>query len=467
MGAHLVGASARLQRALFRPIDAAPLAWYRVAFGLIILWEAWRYLANDWVGTHYVEPDFHFSFYPFDFVRPLPGIGPYLHMGALGLLGLCIALGWRYKLAAALFAVLFPWFFLSEQAKYLNHLYLVSLLALLGPFLPLTRTLSLDARRRPPADGPFAPAWALYLLRFQLGLVYVFGGIAKLNGDWLQAWPLKIWLSERADWPVLGVLYGQPWAPWFFSYAGLLFDLSIPFLLWWRRSRALAVVAVVVFHISNEIMFTIGIFPYLMVAITPLFFEPSWLRRRWPRLFGPPVPAPEHLAPARPGRRRLELSALAIWVLVQIFLPFRHWLYPGNVSWTEEGHLYAWHMKLRDKGGRVRFTLEDKVTGERWREDAASFLTRRQVGKMRTRPDLAHQAAHELARRARAQGRGDVAVYVEMEVRLNGRPSRPLIDPTVDLAAEPRDLWPKRWLLPLDEPLPTQVPTFGGGGGDD
>ncbi|MCK6505891.1 HTTM domain-containing protein [Myxococcota bacterium] len=461
-----MGLPARLVAALLRPVDAAPLAWYRVALGLIIAWEAWRYLAYDWVGTHYVQPAFHFSYFPFDFVRPLPGVGPYLHMGAIGLLGLAVALGYRQRGAAILLALLFPWWFLSEQAKYLNHLYLVSLLSLLGPFLPLARVASLDARRRPSPGGQHAPAWALYLLRFQIGLVYVFGGIAKLNGDWLSAWPLKLWLAERADWPVLGALYGQPWAPWFFSYAGLLFDLTIPFLLWWRRSRALAVIAVLVFHVSNEIMFTIGIFPYLMVAVTPLFFEPDWVRRTFPRLLGPLGPPPP-LPPRVTPRQRWGLGLLAAWVAVQLALPFRHWLYPGEVSWTEEGHLYAWHMKLRDKTGRVRFTLVDPETGERWTEDASAFLTPRQVRKLRTRPDLAHQTAHELARRARAEGRGQVQVFVDLEVSLNGRPRRPLIDPTVDLAAEPRSLWPKAWLLPLDEPLPTRLPAFPSGGGDD
>lgn len=462
-----MGLPGRLRAALFRPVDAAPLAWFRVAFGLIIAWEAWRYLAYDWVGTHYVDPDFHFDFYPFTFVKPLPGVGPYLHMGAIGLLGLAIALGFQQRVAAALFAVLFPWWFLSEQAKYLNHLYLVSLLAVLGPWLPLARVGSWDARRRSSPEGAFAPAWTLYLLRFQLGLVYVFGGVAKLNGDWLRAWPLKLWLSERADWPVLGALYGHPWAPWFFSYAGLLFDLFIPLLLWWRRSRVLAVLAVLVFHVSNEIMFTIGIFPYLMVAITPLFFEPDWLRRKLPRLWGPLHPTPAPPAQAGTTRQGLVMALLAAWVLVQVALPLRHWLYPGNVSWTEEGHLYAWHMKLRDKTGRVRFTLVDPDTGRRWTEDAAEFLTSRQVRKLRTRPDLVHQVAHELARRARAEGHPRVQVHVDLEVSLNGRPLRPLIDPGVDLAAAPRSLWPKPWLLPLTEPLPTALPAAHPGGGDD
>jgi len=32
-------------------------------------------------------------------------------------------------------------------------------------------------------------------------------------------------------------------------------------------------------------------------------------------------------------------------------VPLRHLLYPGYVSWNEQGHRFAWQMKLRDKEG--------------------------------------------------------------------------------------------------------------------
>jgi len=43
-------------------------------------------------------------------------------------------------------------------------------------------------------------------------------------------------------------------------------------------------------------------------------------------------------------------------------------------------------------------------------------------------------------------------VRVDAWVSLNGRPARRLIDPTVDLAAEPLDLWPDEWILSPDSP---------------
>jgi hypothetical protein len=42
-----------------------------------------------------------------------------------------------------------------------------------------------------------------------------------------------------------------------------------------------------------------------------------------------------------------------------------------------------------------------------------------------------------------------VRVYADAWASLNGRPRQRLIDPSVDLASEPWSLWPKRWILPL------------------
>jgi len=62
-------------------------------------------------------------------------------------------------------------------------------------------------------------------------------------------------------------------------------------------------------------------------------------------------------------------------------------------------------------------------------------------------PDLIHQAARTIAAEERARGR-DVEVTVDAWVSFNGRPAARIIDPTVDLAAEPLDIWPDDWILP-------------------
>ena len=138
-------------------------------------------------------------------------------------------------------------------------------------------------------------------------------------------------------------------------------------------------------------------------------------------------------------------------------LPLRHFIIPGEVSWTEEGNRFAWHMKLRDKDASANFTLTN-VAGESWQVDPFDHLTARQLRKMSTRPYLILQYAHFLAEDAAAQGQGEVAVRAEVWASLNGRPIQQLIDPTVNLAAQPRTPWPVDWILPLTTPLVVENP---------
>ncbi len=189
-----------------------------------------------------------------------------------------------------------------------------------------------------------------------------------------------------------------------------------------------------------------------MICATILFDEPDVPRR----LLGQPAP-PLVADPAdvRPRHRTVVLALLGAYLVVQALLPLRHLLYPGPVSWTEEGHRFSWHMKLRSKQGRLRVRVTDPATGRTWQADLTSDLTPRQISKMSVRPDMIIQYVHHLRDRLRRQGI-DPVIRVDAQMSLNGRPFQTAIDPTVDLAKEPlRILAPAPWLVPLD---PTLVP---------
>ena len=144
---------------------------------------------------------------------------------------------------------------------------------------------------------------------------------------------------------------------------------------------------------------------------------------------------------------------LGLFFAVQILLPFRHHLYPGDVNWTEEGHLFSWHMKLRDKRVvEAEFVLKNG-SGDTLRVvEARKILPRWMRNRVMSRPDLVHQLAIELAERERRRGHGDVQVHALVRASLNGRAPQLLVDPDVDLAAQPRNLRPAAWILPLDDP---------------
>lgn len=152
------GFPTRAARLLFSRVDIASLVYFRVAFGLIMVWEVWRYFSHDWIRALYIDPPFTFKYYGFEWVEAWPGVGMYLHFAALGVLAAFIALGFLYRLSAALFFVGFTYVFLLDQSNFLNHFYLISLVSLLLVFVPAHRAFSLDAWMRPHLRSRTAPA---------------------------------------------------------------------------------------------------------------------------------------------------------------------------------------------------------------------------------------------------------------------------------------------------------------------
>ena len=453
---------------LFAPVDIASIVYFRIAFGAIMLWEVWRYYKYGWIKSYYIDPVMHFTYYGFDWVRPWPGQGMYLHFLVLGALAICILLGLWYRISTALFFLGFTYVFLLDQANYLNHFYLICLISLLMVFVPAHRACSLDALRRPEIHSDTAPAWTLWLLRFQIGIPYFYGGLAKLDGDWLRGEPLSSWLAAKTDFPIIGPLFTERWMVYLFGYGGLLLDLLVIPLLLWRRTRPFAFAAAVLFHLLNAMLFQIGIFPWFMIAATALFFPPDWPRLggRWrpvksPRTIsrkgataakGVPRPAIA-VAPLRPDQR-LTLALLGIYMTVQLLVPLRHFLYPGYVGWTEEGHLFAWHMMLRSKRGKAEFFATDPVSGRSAKINPQYLLTPRQLRKFSRWPDMVLQFSHYIANELRKQGYPQVEVRARVVASLNGRRPQLLIDPTVNLAAQSRTLMPTPWIVPFQEPLP-------------
>jgi hypothetical protein len=447
--------SQRLLERAFAPVDIASLVWFRIAFGAVMIWEVVRYFQKGWIPAYYIEPEFHFTYYGFGWVTPWPGQGMYIHFVVLGLAAFGIMAGLWYRLSAAVFFAGFAYVFLLDQAYYLNHFYLITLVALLLVFLPAHRAFSLDVLRRPELRSECAPAWALWLLRAQIGIPYFYGGLAKLNGDWLRGEPIRSWLAGRTDFPLIGRFFEHEWMVAVFAYGGLLLDLAIVPLLLWKRTRPWAFGSALAFHGLNAMLFNIGIFPWLMIAATLIFFEPDWPRRL--RLLPPPRAAcdPAAFRPRKAAGARLTVAIVGVYLAAQALVPLRHVVYPGNVSWTEQGHLFSWHMKLRDKEARTHFVVRDPETGESWTERPRDYLTRRQTIKMAGHPDMILQFAHLLARQGREPGRPSMEVRVQAMASLNGRERQLLVDPTTDVAAQPRSLAPASWIRPLYQPLRT------------
>lgn len=435
----------------------------RVSLGLVAVLSAVRIAANGWIDALYAGPSHRFTYVGFGWVpQPSAPVAAGLVLG-MGVAGMLVALGWHSRWAAAALLVTFGWIELIDVTTYLNHYWFVTLLAALLVVAPAGRALSLDAVRN--GAAPVARGW-VWMVRVQVGVVYAFAGLAKLQSEWLAGRPLELWLPARGGLPLVGPLLEQPSTAQLLAVAGAAFDCSIVPLLLWRRTRFPAWLVLVAFHVCTWSLFPIGVFPWLMIGASTVFFDPGWphaaaaavrrrlpapvrVRARRPRGDGSRA-APAQATPAvSPGsrRRRMLCAAAIAWVAVQLALPLRHLAYPGDHRWSGEGYRFGWNVLLTERAGSVTFTVTDPRSDRTWIADVDRLYTPTQVRVMSGEPDLIHQAARTIAAEEGARGR-DVEVRVDAWVSFNGRPAARIIDPTVDLAAEPRDLWPDDWILP-------------------
>ena len=424
---------------LERHVDIASLAAFRIIFGTVMFAGILRFLATGWIEKMYGEPHWFFTYPGFAWVKPWPVAWMYVHYSVLAVLALAIALGAWHRLACVLFVVGFTYTQLIDVTNYLNHHYLVVLIGVLLALLPANAAWSVDARRNPALRRETIPRWMVWLLRFQIGVVYVFAGLAKAKADWLfDGQPLTLWLAARTETPLIGPLFADPRTALVMSWAGFLFDTTIVVWLSWRRTRLAAYAALIVFHGLTGYLFNIGMFPLIMTTSALIFFSPSWPRRIIKQL-GPAPVSNEH----SPIRYR---GAIAFYVMLSIALPLRHVAYPGNVLWNEDGMRFAWHVMIREKHGSVMFVARFS-NGKQLEIPPNNYLTWRQEREMGGQPDLILQLARHIGRDLRAKGYRDFTLHAITHVSLNGRAPAPMIDPAVDLLSV-RDVGRRDWVLP-------------------
>src|SRR5579864_1152944 len=445
----------RIKIRAFAPVDIASLVFFRIAFGLLMAWEVCRYFKNESVYHYWVEPKFLFKYYGFSWIHPWPGDWLYVHWAILGVLALFVAFGFFYRVSAALMFLSYAYFFLLDEARYVNHTYLICLYCLLLAIVPAHRSFSIDARMRPSLRSDTAPAWTLWLLRFQIAVVYIFAGLVKLSPDWLRGEPMRYQLSHATNAPIIGPFLGTEWAVYLVCYGGLIFDLFVVPALLWKPTRVAAFCAVVFFHVTNALWAVIGMFPWLAIAATALFFPPDWPRRILQKLeFVRRRKTLKESKPAPPWQRTIVITGLTIYVAIQLFLPLRHLLYRGGVEWMGAEHRFSWRMFVWTYATIANFYVTDPNTGETTQINLSDYLSPRQAPQMGYLPDLPLQFAHHLANILPDAGLKPLQVQARIFVAINGRKPTLYIDPVVDLAAEPRTLGRPKWLLRDDEPLP-------------
>ena len=489
-GMKLSSLSSRLEQ----QVSNAPLITFRLLFGALMLFSTLRFWSLGWIEDHFLDNKVQFKYYGFEWVELLSPVGMYtLHalmlFGALG-----IFWGALYRISAITFFISFTYVELIDLTYYLNHYYFVSLVAFLLIFLPAHRRCSIDAWCFPALRSRYTARWTILLLQFQVGVVYFYAGLAKLNPDWLlRALPLKIWLPAHTSLPLIGKVLGWKWVAYVFSWLGMLYDLTIVGWLSWRRTRWLAYGSVVVFHVLTGLLFQIGVFPLVMMAVTWIYFSPRFHERILEKIeigvatYRRLIPFPEralfhlantqvsavirmdtHLSKSTSQSKRLvdsptlspnlpnaanRLSIAARWSLLTIFVafqllfPLRSYAYAGDVFWTEQGYRFSWRVMLMEKAGTTTFFVTDPNTGREGIVNNGEYLCAHQEKQMAFQPDMILQFAHFLADEYTSVDGRRPRVRCEAYVTLNGAPSRLLIDPQINLSAVNDGWQPKTWIL--------------------
>lgn len=439
--------------------EAAPLAVFRIFFGIMMFWSILRFWYNGWIEKLYLEPEFHFSYYGFEWVKPI-GIWTYLLFVICGLAATSVALGYKYRLAIITFFLSFTYIELMDKTTYLNHYYFISLLSFLMIFLPANAYFSLDAKLQGEKGFQFVPKWNIDVLKLLLGLVYIYAGLAKLNSDWLmEAMPLKIWLPAKYDIPLLGSFMGREWVHYAFSWIGAIYDLSIPFLLLWKPTRWFAFSLVVIFHVLTRVLFPIGMFPYIMIVSTLIFFDASLHHKIldfFARLFKIDrryFNNGKILGESPKTLKKVKYIVLGLFFILQLSIPWRYLAYPGELFWTEEGYRFSWRVMLIEKAGYAQFKIVDGKSGKWFYVDNTDFLTPFQEKQMSFQPDFILEYAHYLHNHFASQGHRNIEVYVESYVTLNGRRSTTFIDPKVNLIKEKESFKHKTWVVPFTDDI--------------
>lgn len=412
---------------LFKRIDNAPLIIFRIFFGLLLAAESFGAIATGWVRRVFVDAQFTFSHIGMEWLQPLPGNGMYFYFVVMGVSGLLVMLGYRYRLSLLTFTILWAGVYFMQKSSYNNHYYLLLLISIIMLFLPANQYASLDAKRNPSIKSLSMPQWCSWVMIAQIAILYFFATIAKFYPGWLDGSFTRL-LFVNNPFEVIKQIVEHPSFHLFIAYSGILFDLLIVPLLLIRKTRTMAFFAAIFFHLFNAIFLHIGIFPFFALSFTVFFYPPDFIRR----IFFKRKPILEET------EINYETKLTLLWFfipyfIIQLALPIRHWFIPHDVLWTEEGHRLSWRMMLRSRQAITHFRIIDKETDDLILYDYRKNLSDKQQNFVAANPDGIWQMA-QIIKKEFADKNQDVSIFVDSQVSINGGMYQQFIDPNVDFA---------------------------------
>lgn len=433
-----------MDRFLFKHIDNSPLILFRFVFGLLIAIEGFGAILTGWIKRTLIEPSQTFTFIGFEWLQPLPGNGMLYYYAIMGILGIFVMVGFKYRYSMFTFTIMWTATYLMQKTSYNNHYYLLILLSSFMVIVPAERFLSVDAKMNPAIKSNSMPQWCSFIFILQMFIVYTFAAVAKMYPDWLNASVPEMLMRGKKDYWLVGDILQHDWVHYAIAYFGIFFDAFIIPLLLFKKTRVWGFAAGIFFHLFNSFIFHIGIFPYMSIALSVFFFHPKTIQS----IFFKRKEYYDIGEVKIPKWRNIAVWIFTLYFILQISLPLRHWFIKDDVLWTEEGHRLSWRMMLRSRSGSTSYRVVDKATGKSIPIRLSDFLTPKQIKPASSKPDMIWQFAQRLKTHF-AQEDKDVQVFVTSFVGINGEKKQRMIDPTVDLGSVPWDFfWHSEWILP-------------------
>ena len=432
----------RIKNYLYKPIPSTQLGLFRILFGICLTYELFYYFSIDLLNKGLRAPAMRFPYEGFEWVKLLPGKSMEVILFLLLIAAVCIALGAIYRIATIFFCTFFAYIFFIDKSLYNNHLYLFVLLCFLLIVTKGDAALSLNKKKQTAS----IPQWQLLIFRIQVFIVYFYGGLAKINADWLLRHEPMHQLLQLSG-------YTSSATESMLVYGGLLFDLSIGFLLWFKRTRIIGIIGVLFFNISNAIIFNdIGVFPFFMILSTVLFFEPEVIHQFITKnQTGKKKDAKQKIQPIAFASNNQTTLLLAFYLAFQLVFPFRYLLFPGNVDWYGVGQRFSWRMKIQNRElTELQFTVVDYAHKELMDLDPEKYLTTAQLQALKLDPKMILQFANFLEEDANKKGLKGVGVKAKVKVTFNGHAEQYIVSPETDFTKinyHPFDL--RNWVLPL------------------
>ena len=416
----------------FEQVDNAPLILFRMAFGLLIFLESVGAIFTGWVRNALIAPAYNFTLIGLEWLQPPDGYFMYGYFATMGLCGLGVMLGYRYKTSIGLFTILWILVYWMQKTHYNNHYYLLILLCLFMLSVPANAYCSLDAKRSSSKVSLTCPRWCLSIFIIQLWIVYSFAAIHKFYPGWLNGDFIAMNLGGKKNYWLIGDLLQNELLQQMVVYGGILFDGTIIYFLLFKKTRKAAFIISIFFHLFNSVVFQIGIFPYLMIASCVFFFDPNSVRKTFFKK-KPAINFSQNSTVQFSKKHYAIMLVFGLYFAHQIYLPLRHHLYKGDVFYTEEGHRLSWRMMLRYKQGTLTFKVHSPANDSTWLVNPRHFVSIRQARSMAGKPDMIWQMAQYLDKQYAIQGIEDVEVRAESFVRLNRGEKVRLIDENIDL----------------------------------